>query len=60
MNPPITDKQLAQLSERKTVHEWLNAAGIPKTERGKPLCLLRRTRIALDRLMGNPSTEQPE
>lgn len=40
----------AKLSERKTVHEWLNAAGIPTHEHNKPLCLLRRLRIALDKL----------
>lgn len=48
MNPPITDKQLAQLSERKTIHEWLNSAAIPATENGKPICLLRRLRITVD------------
>lgn len=40
----------AKLSERKTVHEWLNANGIPSNELGKPICLLRRLRIALDQL----------
>jgi hypothetical protein len=39
----------AKLSERKTVHEWLTAAGIPSEERGKPLCLLRRLRITVER-----------
>jgi hypothetical protein len=38
----------AKMSERKTVHEWLNAQGIPAEEGGVPLCLLRRLRIALD------------
>jgi hypothetical protein len=38
----------AKLSERKTVHEWLNAKGTPREENGKPLCLLRRLAIALD------------
>jgi len=41
---------VAKLSERKTVHEWLNDAGIPADEFGKPICLLRRLRIAIDRL----------
>ena len=40
----------AKLSERKTVHEWLNDAGIPAEEYGKPICLLRRLRIAIDML----------
>lgn len=40
----------AKLSERKTVHEWLNDVGIPREEFGKPICLLRRLRIAVDRL----------
>lgn len=39
----------AKLSERKTVHEWLNSIGVPREERGKPLCLLRRLRITCDR-----------
>lgn len=39
----------AKLSERKTVHQWLNAAGIPGDEMGKPICLLRRLRITMDR-----------
>lgn len=37
----------AKLSERKTVHEWLNAKGVPKEESGQPICLLRRLSIAL-------------
>jgi len=38
----------AALSERKTVHEWLNILGIPtKEETGKPMCLLRRLSVAL-------------
>lgn len=41
----------AKLSERKTVHEWLNKAKIPRKESGKPICLLRRLRICLDLLM---------
>lgn len=42
---------LAKLSERKTVHEWLNKLAIPvKDEQGNELCLLRRIRIALDEL----------
>lgn len=38
---------VAKLSERKTVHEWLNAKGVPTQENRKPLCLLRRLAIAL-------------
>ena len=38
----------SRLSERKTVHCWLNDQGVPKEEYGKPLCLLRRLAIALD------------
>lgn len=41
------DKAAAKLSERKTVHEWLNGKGVPDKEHGKPLCLLRRLAIAL-------------
>lgn len=37
----------AKLSERKTVHQWLNQLGIPDHENGKPLCLLRRLAVAL-------------
>lgn len=37
----------AKLSERETVHEWLNLRGVPTEEHGKPICLLRRLRIAL-------------
>jgi len=44
----MDEKQMAQLSERKTVHKWLNEAGIPHTEEGQSLCLLRRLRIAVD------------
>jgi hypothetical protein len=40
----------AKLSERKTVHEWLNALDIPTVEEGKPICLLRRLRITCDQL----------
>ena len=40
----------AHESERKTVHQWLNDALIPRKELGKPICLLRRLRIACDRL----------
>jgi hypothetical protein len=44
-----TQKYLeAKLSERKTVHEWLNAKGIPSEEFGKPICLLRRLSIAIN------------
>jgi hypothetical protein len=45
---PETDKVSAKLSERKTVHEWLNALHIPTEENGKALCLLRRLRITCD------------
>ncbi len=44
----ITEKELAQLSERKTVHEWLDLKGIPREEFGKQICLLRRLSIALE------------
>ncbi len=38
-----------KLSERKTVHEWLNSRGTPSVEAtGKPMCLLRRLAVALD------------
>lgn len=37
----------AKISERRTVHEWLNAKGVPVLERNRPLCLLRRLAIAL-------------
>jgi hypothetical protein len=37
-----------KLSERKTVHQWLNHEGIPYEENGKPICLLRRISILLD------------
>ncbi len=43
----ITAKDKAKLSERKTVHEWLNLKGVPREEMGKPICLLRRLAIAL-------------
>lgn len=42
------DAAKAKLSERKTVHQWLNSKGTPQEENGKPLCLLRRLAIALD------------
>ena len=42
------DAANAKLSERKTVHQWLNAKGTPREENGKPLCLLRRLAIALE------------
>ena len=36
----------AKLSERKTVHEWLNQIGAAdKEENGKPMCLLRRLAV---------------
>ena len=38
----------AKLSERKTVHEWLNSKGVPSEENGRPICLLRRLAIALE------------
>ena len=37
----------SKISERKTVHEWLNDNRIPLSENGKPLCLLRRLAILL-------------
>lgn len=40
----------AKLSERKTVHEWLNDLGIPREEAGKPICLLRRLSITVEKL----------
>ena len=40
-----------KLSERKTVHQWLNGLGIPKEEFEKPICLLRRLRILCDKYM---------
>ena len=40
----------ARMSERKSVHQWLTAQNIPEEENGKRICLLRRLRIALDRL----------
>lgn len=46
----LTQKQANQLSERKTVHEWLTQVGIPSQESGKPICLLRRLSITCDRL----------
>lgn len=45
-------KLLARDSQRKTMHEMLNEANIPATENGKSICLLRRVRIAVDRLIG--------
>lgn len=50
----------AKLSERNTVHEWLNTKGTPREEDGKPLCLLRRLAIALgihDELKERPDSE---
>ena len=41
-------KAQAKLSERKTMHQWLNDVGIPAEEDGKPICLLRRISIAVD------------
>lgn len=47
----IIEKKLlpiqGKLSERKTVHQWLNEKGTPREENGKPVCLLRRLAIAL-------------
>lgn len=38
----------AKLSERKTVHQWLNDLGCPTRETtGKPMCLLRRIAVQL-------------
>lgn len=47
-----TEEIEAKLSERKTVHEWLTANGVPSKEMGKPICLLRRLRITLDAYAG--------
>ena len=47
-----TEEIEAKLSERKTVHEWLTANGVPSEEMGKPICLLRRLRITLDEYAG--------
>ncbi len=42
------EKNKAKLSERKTVHEWLNQIGAEDTEaNGKPMCLLRRLAVQL-------------
>lgn len=41
------DSYAAKISERKTVHQWLNAKGVPQEEAGKPMGLLRRLAIAL-------------
>lgn len=52
MRDKIAEKlepMIAKISERKTVHEWLTSQKVPSTEMGKPLCLLRRLRIAMDR-----------
>jgi hypothetical protein len=49
---PINGRAEAKLSERKTVHEWLNDLHIEREELGKPLCLLRRLRILCDRYQG--------
>lgn len=40
--------EVRKLSERKTLHQWLNARGTPSVEAtGKPMCLLRRLAVAL-------------
>jgi hypothetical protein len=49
---PLNGCAEAKLSERKTVHEWLNDLHIEREELGKPLCLLRRLRILCDRYQG--------
>lgn len=41
----------AKLSERKTVHEWLNSLNISSEEFGKQICLLRRLRILCDKFV---------
>lgn len=47
----------AKLSERKTVHEWLNMLGVPDTETtGKRMCLLRRLAVALGIAPHKPPT----
>lgn len=40
--------QDAKISERKTVHQWLNDKGVTSEENGKPICLLRRLAIVLN------------
>ncbi len=55
----MSAKDKAKLSERKTVHEWLNQAGIPLEENGKPICLLRRLRITVDLLNEMKNTLHP-
>jgi hypothetical protein len=47
-----TEEIEAKLSERKTVHQWLTALGVPSEEMGKPISLLRRLRITLDQYAG--------
>lgn len=47
----------AKLSERKTVHQWLNAKSIPTHETtGKRMCLLRRLAVALGVAPHEPPT----
>ena len=53
----------AKLSERKTVHDWLNTINVPSEEMGRPICLLRRLRILVDeydRLTGVVDSLQQE
>jgi hypothetical protein len=50
----------AKLSERKTVHEWLNEKGVPREEFGKPICLLRRLAIALEIHATEETPRSPE
>lgn len=50
-----------KISERKTVHTWLNAIGTPDTETtGKPMCLLRRLAVQLGVAPHQAPTPSPE
>lgn len=44
----LIERWAAKISERKTVHEWLNQLGIEREENGRQLCLLRRLSILCD------------
>lgn len=51
------DATRAKLSERKTVHQWLNQIGVPDREiTGKRMCLLRRLAVALGIAPHEPPT----
>ncbi len=53
-------KYEAHESERNTVHQWLNDCSIPREELGKPICLLRRLRIACDRIADSARHDSTE